>query len=270
MRFSVQHETCYQYSVPVSLGDHLLRLTPRPDSFRVLQQNFEIDPEPVWRRDELDRYGTPVTRFGFSGETQVLRIVSKFEGETVSYAEPLPGLQPLPWSQGSMVEYLGAGENAPTHRFAGDLAAECGGQAETFLNLLTRVLFERFDRHIRMDGNAQSAAETLALGRGACRDLAVLFMAACRSQGIPARFVSGYQAFSETADGGRHLHAWPEVWFPGAGWRGYDPTHGIAVRDGHVALAAAPDQEATMPVEGGFWGNGVTSTLDYRVRIEAG
>lgn len=94
-------------------------------------------------------------------------------------------------------------------------------------------------------------------------------MAACCSLGMPARFVSGYQAFSERLDNRRHMHAWPEVFLPGLGWRGYDPTHGEAVADGHVGLAAAPDQAATMPVEGGFWGDGVTSTLEYRLDIEA-
>ena len=131
-------------------------------------------------------------------------------------------------------------------------------------------MFARTDRHIRPDGNAQDAVHTLMSGRGACRDLSVLFMATCRSLGIPARFASGYQAFSEAVDGGRHLHAWPEVWLPGVGWRGYDPTHGLAITNGHVALAAAPEQAATMPVEGGFWGTGVTSTLNYTLEIEAG
>lgn len=71
------------------------------------------------------------------------------------------------------------------------------------------------------------------------------------------------------ADGLRHLHAWAEVFLPGLGWRGLDPTHGLAVSDGHVAIGADPDQRATMPVRGGFYGTGVTSTLAYDVCIEA-
>jgi transglutaminase-like putative cysteine protease len=97
-----------------------------------------------------------------------------------------------------------------------------------------------------------------------------LFMAACRSLGIAARFVSGYQAEADTPDGRRHLHAWPEAFLPGVGWRGFDPTHGLAVTDGHVALCAAPDQAATMPIEGGFYGDGVASTLEYDVQIATG
>lgn len=69
-------------------------------------------------------------------------------------------------------------------------------------------------------------------------------------------------------DGKRHLHAWPEVWIEGAGWRGYDPTHGARVTDGHVALCAAPGQAETMPLEGGYWGE-ARSTLAYAIEINA-
>ena len=89
-------------------------------------------------------------------------------------------------------------------------------------------------------------------------------MATSRSLGVAARFVSGYQAQADTPDGQRHLHAW--LLF-GLGWCGFDPTHGIAVTDGHVALCAAPNQADTMPVEGGFYANGVPSTLEYHVQI---
>src|SRR6516225_8438153 len=98
-------------------------------------------------------------------------------------------------------------------------------------------------------------------------DLTVLFISACRSLGIAARFVSGYQAHAESQDGRRHLHAWPEVFLPGRGWRGFDATHGTVVNDGHVALCAAPEQSATMPIEGGFFGDGITAALDYHVQI---
>ena len=97
--------------------------------------------------------------------------------------------------------------------------------------------------------------------------MTALFCAACRSLGVPARFVSGYQAEADTPDGRRHLHAWPEAFAPDLGWLGYDPTHGLDVSDGHVALCAAPDQARTMPVEGGYYGAGVTSTLSYAIEI---
>lgn len=270
MRFSVRHETVYRYSAPVRLGDHLLRLTPRPEYMGQHSHSIEIDPAPAWRNETVDEFGTPITRVGFAGETSMLRILARFDGEARSAPAPLPDLPPLPWTDMPMAAYLGHGEDPSVHAFAETFATESQQQAEPFLQGLTRALYERIDRHIRPDGYAQDAAHTLRSGRGACRDLAILFMAACRSLGIPARFVSGYQAFAESVDGGRHLHAWPEVWLPEAGWRGYDPTHGIAVSNGHVGLAAAPDQAATMPVEGGFWGANVSSNLEFHLEIDAG
>ncbi|WP_342586682.1 transglutaminase family protein [Methyloligella halotolerans] len=133
---------------------------------------------------------------------------------------------------------------------------------------MNTTLYRRTDRKIRAEGAAQSAAETLAIGRGACRDLAVLFIAACRCLNIPARFVSGYQAHAETADGKRYLHAWPEAYLPGAGWYGFDPTHGVMVADGHVGICAGPEQADTMPVSGGFFGPVVSSSLNFEVEIE--
>lgn len=271
MRFHLRHETTYRYSVPVRLADHLLRLTPRPDRVTVLAQQIDVAPGPVWREDRRDGFGNPVTALGFAGETDLFRVTSHFTLDTFA-PMPLPlGVPPLPW-RGGMPEpaYLGQGEAPSVQAFAEGLAAEAGQDALVFLELLNRRLYERTDRHIRLEGDASDPAETLARGSGACRDLAVLFMAACRSLGIPARFVSGYQAQADSADGNRHLHAWPEVWLPGSGWHGYDPTHGFAVTDGHVALAVAPDQAQTMPMEGGFYANGVTATLDYRIEISTG
>ncbi|MGB7934938.1 MAG: transglutaminase-like domain-containing protein [Gammaproteobacteria bacterium] len=104
-------------------------------------------------------------------------------------------------------------------------------------------------------GPPQPPEVTLDRGRGACRDLAVLFITMCRLQGIAARFVSGYQARAETEHPRRYLHAWPEVYLPGGGWRGYDPGHGDA-----VAGAA--------PIEGSFYGAGASSSLEYELNIK--
>jgi len=270
MRFSVEHETVYRYTAPVRLGDHLLRMTPRREYIELRAHDISVEPEPFTRERGKDGFGNPLTRLGFDAETRELRISSRFDGEARSWPDPSRDLPPLPWTDRAMVEYLGHGEDPSVQAFARTLAEQVGNRADQFLTLLTQDLHGRIDRYIRPDGDAQEAAATLKIGSGACRDLAVLFMATCRALGLPTRFASGYQAFSDAADGKRHLHAWPEVWLPGDGWRGYDPTHGTVITGGYVALAAAPDQAETMPVEGGFWGDGVSSTLEYRLQIEAG
>ncbi len=272
MRFSVRHDTLYRYSTPVRLAPHLLRLTPRAERVRMLASHLTVQPVPAGRQESVDRFGNQITQVSFDGLSDLLRVESYFDLEIFA---PTPlkdsGLPRLPWlyrPQSMPADYWREDRQDPAvQNFAETLASESGWAALPFLDHLSQTLFRRFHRNIRIEGAAQAPPHTLTTGRGACRDLTVLFMAACRSLGIAARFVSGYQAHAETADRERHLHAWPEVFLPDAGWRGFDPTHGIAVTDGHVALCAAPDQAATMPIEGGFYGNGVTATLDYRVRI---
>lgn len=272
VRFSVCHETLYRYSAPVSLGPHVLRFTPRADSVRILTASLDVEPAPAERHAATDRFGNQVMHAQFGGASDLLRIESRFEAETLAPG-PLrvPGLPVLPWTPAAadeLAEYRPDGApDAAVQAFAAAVAADSAWVALAFLERLNRTLFTRMERGIRTEGAAQAPAHTLAIGRGACRDLTVLFIAACRSVGIAARFVSGYQAQADTPDGRRHMHAWPEIFLPCLGWRGFDPMHGIAVTDGHVALCVAPDQAATMPVEGGFYGDGVTATLDYRVHI---
>ena len=279
MQFTVSHVTSYHYSAPIRLGPHRLRVAPRREAGRDICFSIEVLPVPVARLEEVDRWGNRIIALDFSGETDHFRIESKFTMLTEAPVMPTAArplaLPPLPWTGGAgriepdLAPFLEAPDPGPeVRRFAASLASGTDSPF-AFLAALNETLFTRTDRHIRAEGYAKTAAETLATGRGACRDLTELFLAAARAQGIPARFASGYQARGESPDGRRHLHAWPEVWLPGLGWRGYDPTHGTPVTDGHVAVAVAPTQAETMTIEGSFWGGAVQSTLDYHIGIEA-
>jgi transglutaminase-like putative cysteine protease len=274
VRFAVRHETLYRYSVPIVLAPHLLRLTPRSEN-QIGTRSLVVSPEPIELREENDAYGNCVARVTFSDQaTGELRIESRFELETSPPQSAFEPSERLPWTQ-PLADDLAvyrpgdAGIDPAVSAFARAVAAEVGQQPVAFLDHLCRTIHARADKQIRTSGDAQAAAETLASWRGACRDFTVLFLAAARSMGMPARFCSGYQSAAETPDGRRYLHAWPEVFVPGAGWRGWDPTHGVAVGEGHVALCAAPDQAETMPVVGGFYfaGTSITSTLDFDLRI---
>ncbi|HVZ74078.1 MAG TPA: transglutaminase family protein [Polyangia bacterium] len=268
MRFVVRHETRYGYSVPVVLGPHVLRLTPRPDHL-VLARSLVVRPEPVALHDEIDAFGNSVARAVFApAATSELFIESRFEVDT---AAPAP-VSPVIPSPAALAPYHAGEIDGGVAAFARAVAAEAGPGTLAFLDHLCRVMHARADKHVRPTGDAQSAAVTLTTWRGACRDFTALFLAAVRSEGFAARFCSGYQAAADTPDGRSYLHAWPEVYVPDIGWRGWDPTHGIPVTDGHVALAAAPDQADTMPVAGGyvFDGPSVTSTLDFDLRVRAG
>ncbi len=274
MRFRVRHFTCYSYSSPVTLGGHVLRLMPRRGAVAMNRYDLRIEPGPLLQSVRADAWGNDVVDVVFAGETTQLSIETQFE--VVTEALPTvqdPGWPPLPWAcrDSTPPSVVAPPPVAPdVASFAFDLAQRVGHRPLAFLELLTRTLYEQTDRHIRIEGAAQTASETLRTMRGACRDITVLFLDACRALGLSGRFVSGYQATADTPDGQRHLHAWPEVHLPDVGWRGWDATHGVAVSDGHVPLCAAPDQAQTMPVEGGFSfiGSTISSSLTYSVYIE--
>ncbi|MEI9936183.1 MAG: transglutaminase family protein [Pseudomonadota bacterium] len=276
-RWAIRHETTYRYSTAVVFAPHVLRLTPRPEGVRTLSRNLQISPMPIEVSDFSDAFGNTCTRVTFGpGAADELKIESRVEVQI--FAPPLrspgSGLPPLPWASpgfDSFSSFRQPDGSAEVATLAQRIAFEVGGAPLAFFERLCNTLYSTIDRQIRVEGSAQSPAQTLATGRGACRDLTVLYLAVCRSMGVAGRFVSGYQGQEASPDGKRHLHAWPEVFVPELGWLGWDPTHGVPVGAGHVALSAAPDQAATMPVDGGFYFNGptVTSTLDYSITFDA-
>jgi transglutaminase-like putative cysteine protease len=276
-RWVVRHETTYRYSSAVRFAPHVLRLTPRADSVRCLARTLHVTPTPVELSEFGDAFGNSCTRVSFGPEhANELVIVSQMQVETLAPPAANPGsiLPPLPWPpplNDPLWLFRQPDGSAEVAALARRIACEAGHAPLAFFEQLSLALYSTIDRQIRVDGAAQTAAETLARGRGACRDLTVLFLAACRCLGVAARFVSGYQGQEASPDGKRHLHAWPEVFIPELGWLGWDPTHGVPAGSGHVALSAAPEQAATMPVEGGFYFNGptVTSTLSYEIGFDA-
>jgi transglutaminase-like putative cysteine protease len=275
-RWAIRHVTTYRYSVPVAFATHVLRLTPRPDTLRCLVRQLQVTPTPLGVTDYLDAFGNSCTRVDFGpGHASELIIDSRVEVETTAPPDTaraaLPLLPWLPSAHDGLTAFRERDESPAVLSLAQLLAESVDYQPLACFERLCRHLYSNTDRQLRLAGAAQTPSETLESGRGACRDLTVLFMAVCRALGVAARFVSGYQGQEQTPDGKRHLHAWPEVFVPELGWLGYDPTHGVPAGPGHVALCAAPDQASTMPVEGGFYFNGanVTSTLDYSILLDA-
>lgn len=135
-----------------------------------------------------------------------------------------------------------------------------------FLLNLNIWIFEHVQRQERLEPGVLPPQRLLAERVGSCRDLAVLFVEVCREAGIPARFVSGCQEGDPDVPEAE-LHAWAEAYLPGIVWRGYDPTHGLVVTDRHIALAAAPEPEQTMPLIGTFRGTGAASTITHSFRM---
>jgi transglutaminase-like putative cysteine protease len=279
MRFKIRHETRYTYSMPVSLGPHVMRLRPREDGTqRLLSFHLDISPTPSLVSNSVDAQGNIVVHAWFLGTAEHLRITSSFEAEVLrrnpfDYVPDL-AFAALPGRYAEGLERMlspflePADADASVRAFAHGIAERVAMRPLAFLDELNREVHEGFHRAVREDGPAQSPAVTLAKRKGACRDLAVLYIDACRVVGLAARFVSGYRR-GDPSRPDRHLHAWPEVYIPGGGWRGWDPVEGLAVADTHVALAAAARQAEAMPVEGAFYGSGATSKLHYRIHIQA-
>jgi transglutaminase-like putative cysteine protease len=134
-------------------------------------------------------------------------------------------------------------------QLAQEIADEVKGNTLSFLNTLNERIYQDCEHIVRETGEAWQAELTWNAKRGSCRDFAVLFMEVCRAMGLATRFVSGYQEGDLDQDE-RHLHAWVEVYLPGGGWRGYDPTHGLAIADRHIALVASPVPSYASPIVG--------------------
>jgi transglutaminase-like putative cysteine protease len=277
MHFRVTHRTTYTYGQPVRLGPHRLRLHPRADAgVELLDHRLTVSPEPKARWQGLDPDGNLVTGLHFAGETAELAIESHFELRT----RPTPAVPPSgpgpppegpygPDLRRRLAPWLAAGSEAadPAVRKLADTLARRAAAVPDFPRTLNRHLHHHLEREIREGGAPRSPGETLRLGRGACRDLAELFLAVARCRGWAGRFVSGVQARGHPGAQRRYLHAWPEVYLPEAGWRGFDPTHGLPVGTAHVALAAAARPADAAPVEGSYSG-AAASRLRTALAIE--
>ncbi|MEB3225670.1 MAG: transglutaminase family protein [Synechococcus sp.] len=261
VRYRVTHSTVYTYSHPVRLESHCVKLCPRTDGIQHLH-NFQltVEPKPQQHTRLLDPDGNVAERLWFSTEpVTTLKLVTMMDVEVVC-ENPFDYLA-APWAIACPWDYPSAlalrlypyRQLTTPHplvvEFAQDILHGVNGNAGLFVSQLTQRIYETCNYIHRLEGEPQLPGVTLKLGTGTCRDFAVLWVEACRVAGLAARFVSGYQRGDETTT--RHeLHAWGEVYMPGGGWRGFDPTLGLAVTDGHIAIASAGDYRHAAPVLG--------------------
>jgi transglutaminase-like putative cysteine protease len=145
------------------------------------------------------------------------------------------------------------------------IAQEVERGSTAFVSCMNHWVFANHEKMVRETGAAWPPLETLDRGKGACRDLAVLFIELCRAMNIPARFVSGYFADVDGSQD-RQLHAWAEVYLPGAGWRGFDPSLGLAIGERHLTVATGRTPAAAAPITGDFRG-AVESQMTAEIEI---
>ncbi len=291
--YQISHTINYQYDRPVVLAAHRLRLRPRCDSFQQLQQfSLHITPLPLQQYDSLELDGNMVTTAWFEqvptahltihSQSQVeTNLVNPFQYLLATGAVQLPIDYPaILWQQLQpyLIGYLSRSVaiDPVATQLGQEIWLSTNGRTLDFLLLLNQRIYQNCQYLFRETGEPLPPGITWSQQAGSCRDLAVLFMEVCRSVGLATRFVSGYQESSAemmvdelSPPEQQQLHAWAEVYLPGAGWRGYDPTHGLAVADDHIALVASPLPPQASPITGTIQtGQVAQSTMKYQLIIQ--
>jgi transglutaminase-like putative cysteine protease len=279
MHLEVKHQLSYIYSKEIFLEPTVLRLKPRDDFSQKLESfQQEISPAPTGHSDSLDLFNNHQTLAWFSEKQSKISLKTHFKIETIlanpfNYLITDPQVLKLPAKysadQVALEPYLHRPhQDKSVENLADALLHESDNNTLNFLYHMTDYIHREIQQIIRAVGDPLEPQKTLRRKEGACRDMAVLFMDLCRAMGLAARFVSGYK-YNPDAKDSHDLHAWAEVYLPGAGWRGYDPSMGLAVADHHVALASGPTPQEAAPVSGNFRGTDALSRMDYEVDIQS-
>ena len=265
---TVKHVTTYRYRQPVAFGEHRMMLRPRDDRDQtVLQSELAITPEPSHIAWTQDAFGNHVATARFAERAAVLHVESKIR---IDHA-------PAPFRESDIAQHAKtwpfdyASERAGLARYIAQPAQppEIARWAESFLRPdgtagthalltgMTQTIKRTFRHGARHQKGTQDPALSLRLASGSCRDLAVLMIAALRSLGFAARFVSGYLNLADEQDDrltGGNTHAWVQVYVPGPGWVDFDPSSGATGSENLVRVAVAPAPDEAIPLQGSWTG----------------
>ena len=262
-RIRINHTTEYHYNQPVTFGPHRALMRPREGhDVHIESGRLDIEPKATvrWLRD-LD--ANSVAIIAFSEPAATLRVCSEVDVDlfddklTDCQIDPIARAFPFHYSaneQLGLVPYRLPSyphDGTTLKRWLRDLY-QPGQLIDTFdlLHKLNSHIFESLKYTRREDPGVQRPAETIRLGSGSCRDYAVLMMEAARHWGFGAQFVTGYVQMGEGQHGA--THAWTEIYIPGAGWQGFDPTNNKPAGDEHISVGVAPSPEDASPLSG-FW-----------------
>jgi transglutaminase-like putative cysteine protease len=262
-RVCITHHTVYHYLVPVKFSPHCARLRPREGhDLHIATSRLEIEPQADvrWVRDI---YGNSLAIITFAEPAQKLSVFSEIEVDLYEDApiecliDPLAQSYPFQYDATEQVEIIPY--RLPSYPHDGPAVQQWlldlyrPGQLINTSDLLSKLntyIFESFQYQYRAEHGVQLPCQTLACRSGSCRDYAVLMMEAARHWGFAARFVTGYIQMDEGQHGA--THAWTEIYLPGAGWRGYDPTNNKLAGSEHISVAVAREQEKASPLSG-YW-----------------
>jgi transglutaminase-like putative cysteine protease len=274
-QIKIVHTTEYTYRNPVGLLRH--KLMVRPDDshdLRLHTAELKVDPEPAavhWKHDLFDN-SICFLEWPQTLRTKRLSIVSTLDLTHHPDGQPLPqysleaGVEVFPFSYAQseipdiarLTERQMPDPDRKVDAWARRVVA-AAGTTDTLkvLESMTHAIKQEFRYGARFEEGTQTAAQTIELGTGTCRDFAVLMMEALRSYGLATRFVTGYlyDDTSDTTRGGGSTHAWCSVYLPGAGWTEYDPTNGLIAGANLVRVGVTREAAQAIPISGSFVGN---------------
>ncbi|KAA3451846.1 IMP dehydrogenase [Mesorhizobium sp. SARCC-RB16n] len=268
---AVYHLTHYKYDRPVVLGPQVIRLQPAPHSrTKVLSHSLKVEPANHFVNLQQDPYGNFLARFVFPEPVTELKIEVDLVADMTVYnpfdffVEPSAEAFPFDYPEEIRDDLAIYRTPEPAGPLLSAFLETVDRSAPNTVNFLVD-LNARLQREIayivRMETGVFSPEETLAAAKGSCRDSSWLLVQILRNLGIAARFVSGYliqlkpdlvslDGPAGTAVDFTDLHAWCEVYLPGAGWIGFDPTSGLLTGESHVPLAATPHFRNAAPISG--------------------
>jgi transglutaminase-like putative cysteine protease len=288
-RISIVHTTEYNYRNPVGLLRHQLMVRPdESHDLRLHSAVLKVEPEPTgvyWKHD-VSNNSICFLEWPEALRTKRLCIVSTLDMTHHPDGQPLPAysldetaeLFPFSYAAHEIPDLARLTErhmpdpDRKVDAWARRVVSNAGSnQTLKVLEAMTHGIKAEFRYGARHEEGTQTAAQTLTLGTGTCRDFAVLMMEALRSFGLATRFVTGYlyDDSTGTTRGGGSTHAWCSVYLPGAGWVEYDPTNGLVAGANLIRVGVTREAAQALPISGGFVGNADDPTglhVDVSVR----
>lgn len=278
MQIKIVHETTYHFSKSVFLEPHYLRFKPKNMPFiKLVKHDLDLSIAPSGVSEQLDAEGNVVHFCWFDGMHKNINIKSEALLEITTFKPfnflvypvncnqiPFEYPQELIPMLANNLEFTKIGTSLL--KYGKGILKAMDSNTISFLTQLTIQIHEDFNLEIREVGAPFHPNETFEGKTGSCRDLSWMQIQLLRNLGIAARFVSGYY-YVDVEDPQYELHGWVEVFIPGAGWIGFDPSNGIATANMHIPVSSSSHYENTMPVSGSIRGD-AQSQLVTKLHIE--
>ena len=271
IRIAINHKTHYEFDKQVTLSPHTIRLRPAPHCRTPIHSySLKIEPKDHFINWQQDAFGNFLASIVFPNATNKLAIdvevmadmtvINPFDFFLEDFAEHYPFKYPAQLKK-ELGLYLEKQKQGPLFNALLNSISVKKQRTNDFLVAVNQTIQSQISYNIRLEPGIQTPEETLEKLNGSCRDSAWLLVQLLRHLGLAARFASGYlvqlkqdekslDGPSGTEEDFTDLHAWCEVFCPGAGWIGLDPTSGLFASEGHIPLACTPDPVSAAPIEG--------------------